>query len=229
MENNKAIFIFLGIILLGSGLAMATGRATTVTAGDMARWTPTGAGADVTEGGNITNANLSGSSLTDKWAGYYGVVSGSLLLRASGDTSDLYNWTWNDAAGGVVCASEATAFPFSSAANTTASAVDTAYGFTTATDVDQAVDTFTTALCTVAFSEGSVAGTINTTHKGSSTFGTCVVSDGTTVGEDNFAFCVAIQDDASGLSYKNSAASYELMVATTMQASESYYFYVDLQ
>ncbi len=211
MEFKKLLALF-AVFLAVSGIAMAIDRTTGVTSADYARWTPTPGGSDVTEGGNITSANLTSSALTDKWAGYFGNVTGTLLLRKDGDTWDLYNWTYTPEGGGEVCTSTNPSFTFTGAVAATAANINTAWNFTS-TDADDAVDTFNDGTCVdLAFSEGTVSSAIMATHMGSSNYYTCAITDidGGTLKND-FAFCTHM---TLGNNYLGEPVGYELLSPT---------------
>jgi len=225
--SKKAIFVLLGVLLLGSGLVMAIDRTTGVTATDYQRWNVTPDSGDVTEGGNITNADLTASTLTDKWAGYFGNVTGMLILRKNSDGWDLYNWTYAPGAGGEVCASTNTAFSFTGAQAATQANINTAWSFDS-TDADDAVDTFNDGTCyDLVFAQGTVQNAIKATHMGYSDYETCGItdSDGGT-NKNDFAFCTNM---SQGKNYLNVSVGYELIVPTQEgTGTETYYFYVEL-
>ncbi len=54
-----------------------------------------------TEGGNVTNVNVSSTSITSKWAGFYGQISGSEILADSGD-NNFFKWKVSDPTGSIV-------------------------------------------------------------------------------------------------------------------------------
>lgn len=196
-------------------------------------------GSNATQGGNITAINIGVSTLTGKWASYYGNVSGTLIL---GDgTSNVYSWTWASGTGGKVCVSTNSTFNFTGAHNiTNGSGIDTAWGFTVS-DVDSGNNTYNANLgstsrwgCNLSFAQGIVYNTSNITLKGSSTFTNCLIGTNITTlvaGQTSLlAFCTTIQPLTTGLNYKSKPANYEIMVATnnTPLATETYYFYAEL-
>ena len=58
-------------------------------------------------GGNITAVNISGSSITDRWAGFYGNISGVVRL-ADAAGNKFYQWSINVITGAVVYATNGT-------------------------------------------------------------------------------------------------------------------------
>ena len=61
------------------------------------------AGSLTTQGGNVTQVNVSGYVVTDKWAGFWGEVSGDIRL-ADANNYIFYQWTITNVTGGVVYA-----------------------------------------------------------------------------------------------------------------------------
>ncbi len=106
----------LGLAVLFAGLLAAAFAAPTgasVTAGTQERWAGTSAGTVTTEGGNITQVNVTGYTVTTKWAGFWGEVSGGIRLAdASGNV--FYEWTVTDPTGGVVYVCNGTVSDWSS-------------------------------------------------------------------------------------------------------------------
>ena len=233
MEFNKILFVFLGLLLLGSGLVMAISNASVSDVAPLTRWGGDAtAGSITTEGGNITSANVAANTLTDRWAGFFGNVTGAIYLTdnssVSGGTINnyLFMWTVDSSTTGYVCVSESDNFPFGSAVATTAGKINTAWNFSAATD--NATNTFTTSTCDITFNNPyvEITGTVNAKNATNSAFETCAIDDG---GSDkpNFAFCTAINQ--SGVNYLNQDADYELIVPTRVgDATETYYFYAEL-
>lgn len=93
----------LGVLLVVP-FALAAPSAADITAGtaESYTYTPTTTTTSV-NGGEVQEVNVSGSVVTSKWVGFYGQVSGSILL---GDSSGnvFYQWTVSDPTGAVVYA-----------------------------------------------------------------------------------------------------------------------------
>lgn len=207
---------------------MAISGASVTATAPLTRWTGATAGNVVTEGGNITNTNISSATLTDKWADFFGNVTGSIVLKENTSALAVYTWSWAGT-GGYVCLSENTAFPFASSSNvslTDVGAMNTAYGHNSA--ADNATNTFTTTSCNVSLVEATILRTANVTLQGNSSFTTCALKDTATSAKTDFSFCTAI--NATGANYKNTTVAYEVMVPTQFGPSlyDTYYFYVQL-
>lgn len=217
---QKALMPLLLVLALAAVLTYAL-SGVSVSKGAVIRWSGGGAGTDTTEGGNITLINVSSTSLTDKWAAYYGNITGSLSL--TNGTYNVYVWSWSISTGGKVCIGENSTLP-TSLTNTNATAVNTAFSLGSA--ADNATNTFTAANCTMAFSEGTVTNTAYAKHQSLSTFFTCPVYDNSgQTGKTSFMFCTNI---SNGTSFHNQSVNYEIMVPTTPgTGTETYYFYAE--
>lgn len=222
----KNLWALIGVLIMGAGIVIAISGATPTWVSE-SRWTGGAAGSDVTEGGNITVVNISGTALTDKWASYYGNVTGTIVL---GDGSaNVYSWAWNQSGGGEICLSTNGSYDFTSLNTATGANVDTVWAFT-GTEGDSGANTYKTTDCGLTFSTGTVSNTGNVTLMGSSTFNNCVIRSGTVAsGAKGFmAFCTAIQNTTTGRSYNNAPANYEIMVPTaTGSGSETYFFFAE--
>jgi hypothetical protein len=219
--NNKWIYALFGVLLLG-GVSFAISGATVTEVGDEARWNGNTTGSVVTEGGNITSANVSSDTLTDRWASFYGNVTGAIILTDLAGTNNVYSWTWNASDGGEVCLSESDAFDFTSAVAGDGAAIDTAMGWGSGSDLGDL--TYTGAGGSITFAGVTAITTADSvTLEGSSSFTDVVVSDTT-----NLAFCTDI--DNSGTNYNGNAAQYEVMVPTndSVGVTTTYYFYMEL-
>jgi len=223
--DKKYVLALFGVLVLGSGIAMAISAAGSATEVAQTRWNDATTTANVTiEGGNISNTDVSGVSLTERWASFWGDVSGSINLTDG--TDFVYSWTWAATDGGEVCLSQDASFPFTTGAVTTAAAIDTAFGF--AAGADQAADTYTDASIGVTLAETGLLTSTGTTLLDQSSFDNVAISDGTAAAEGDFAFCTDI--DSAGTNYAGGAAHYEIMVPTTDSAgaTETYFFFVEL-
>jgi hypothetical protein len=222
----KKFILTLSFAVAMASIVFALTEASVGSATERGRWTGAAAGSDSTEGGNITGINVSGDMLTEKWAAYYGNVTGSVMLTDSAGTNNVYSWSWAPADGGEVCLSQDNNFPWASAEAAVRADVDTAFGFT-AGDADSAANTYTDASCPLTINEvaGAITSTGTTLLSG---FDNCVLGDGIEAAEGDFAFCTEIND--AGTNWNSEAANYEIMVPTTETAgaTETYYFYVEL-
>ena len=216
-------------VLLVFGMAFATPfNASAQNQQNLTRWT--GGATDnvaVTEGGNISSMNLSANTLTDRWAAFFGNLTGSIYLTDLGGKTTNYVYTWTAAAsnGGYACASNSSAYDFTTAATATAVGMNTYFNLGAASD--NATATFTTNGCTLNFSgQVGIPGVLDAATgygAGSGTFSTCAINSSTS----SYAFCTAA--NSTGKNYLGNDANYELMVPTAPGTGlMTYYFYAEL-
>jgi hypothetical protein len=195
----------------------------TIAAGAQTRWGGGAAGSVASQGGNITMVNVSSVSLTSNWMGFFGNVIGSIVL--GNNLLSMYNWTWTPAGGGEVCVAQDPTFDFSAANSTTAAAINSAWGFGSASD--NATNTFDQSACNLSFSQTTVNGTASARLKSYSTFTACAISRGVASNRTDFAYCAGI--NTAGVNYLNQSTHYELMVPSMAgNATDPYYFFAEL-
>ncbi len=231
--GHKLFYVLFGFLLLGSGLVMALPQNATVTATDLGRWVPSGVADNrTTEGGNITEANLTAQDqLTDRWAGFYGQVeAANIILAAAGDTNYLYTWAGNLSYGGEVCVSTDPAFGWAAVQSALDGDIETAWSFGSVSD--SVANTYNVSGCAMNFTGRDASQTNNSdrvTHGGIGNFYTCVFKDtGSVSVKNDLAFCSPLSDDDTG--YDGATVDYELIVPTNDSAlgQETYYFFVEL-
>lgn len=216
--NFKNILALFGVMLFGAGLVMAISGATVGTEVERGRWAGLTAGSVATEGGNISGVNVTGATLTDRWASYFGDVSGNIRLTDSVGTSNVYTWTWVASNGGEVCLSEDAAFAFASAVAADGTDIDTDMSW--AASSDDGVTTYTGDAGSITFNGVTPITTADSVTLGSG-FVDVVVSDGA-----DLAYCTNI--DSTGDNYDGEAADYEIMVPTALSGSTTYNFFAEL-
>ncbi|MCX8197247.1 MAG: hypothetical protein N3G80_02945 [Candidatus Micrarchaeota archaeon] len=219
------IFIVLGFLLFADTVYAIT-NATLSTQVNRARWTGTaGAASRVTEGGNISNVNISGVvQLTTKWADFFGTVSGAAIRLQDSAENIVYSWAYSTANGsGEVCLSTASAFPGPTLSGANLSAMNTLWSLGT---IDNATNTFNTT-SSINISGQLISGAPASKLQGSSSFTVVALFNGTTTTKNAFAFCTNLNN--TGKNYANEGVHYEIMVPTTPSAVETYYFYIELE
>ena len=211
-------------LLLFAGLAFAIQPAEDWQVGAQGRYTQIVQANVTTEGGNVTELNLSSNISTEKWAGYWGNVTGEIVL-APNNADMFYTWAWTSADGGEVCAVAATSgFNWAAVQTIAAATIDTIWFFDGG-DTDSAVNTIPNA-CNLGVAGATPVGTGNYTGVGG--FETCAVGDGDDAAKSDVAFCVNITN--SGSLFNGLSGDYELLTATneTAGASETHYFWLEL-
>ncbi len=226
MGYKGALF---GIILmcLFAGSASAITNATLSVAGNQARWQGSSTAASrYTTGGNISNVNITGVvQLTQKWADFYGTVTGGSIKLQDASENAVYTWAYSTANGsGEVCLSTKSSFPGPITSLASANLADMNSLWTLGT-IDNASNTFNTTFGGLNISE-TVISPVGAKLQGSSTFTVAAVYNGTTGSKNNYAFCTNISN--AGTNYAGVASNYEIMVPTTPLGVETYYFYIEL-
>ena len=225
---NKSLMLAAFAVLL-FGVAFADVQGASVNVGTTGKYPGTTAESVVTEGGNVTNVDLNSNISTEKWAAFYGNVSGALLLQQGTTGSPVYTWTWDPATGGAVCVSTASAYTWASVAALAAgagqTAVDTLWFGGATTDTDSATNTL---VDTESFTLGGVAVANTDASLDNQSWKTGVVSDGATAAKDDIGFCVNINN--GGTLAVGGTGDYQMMAATdpALAAFETYYFYAQL-
>jgi hypothetical protein len=223
MKKNM-IFVAL---LLGLGIAMAVGPATWITASAEGKFDAVAASGDNTEGGNVTNLNVESNQSTEKWAGYWGNVSGRLLLSPQDDgTQVFYSWAWTPASGGDVCAVAASSgFDWASVVIASPGAVNSAWSL--GMSVDNATNTLTQN-CAANVAGTAVSGTAGRYTGGLTVFQTCAINDGGATKSD-FAFCTNMSN--AGTLFNGQVGNYEVLVPANPApaTTETYYFWLELE
>ncbi|NYZ76765.1 hypothetical protein H0O02_00425 [Candidatus Micrarchaeota archaeon] len=218
--NKKWILLSL---LFAMGLVFAIQPAEEWTVGATGRYASAANANVTTEGGNVTNVNLTGNVSTEKWAGYWGNVSGQIVL--SPGTAMFYTWAWDSSDGGEVCAVAApSGFNWATVTTVAVGVVDAAWAFV-AGDADSATNTLTES-CNVNIGGIPVTASAGETTGGGA-FQTCAVSDGG-VAKSDLAFCVNITQ--GGTLFNALTGDYQLLAPAneTLGATETHYFWLEL-
>lgn len=100
--NLAMILMALGVLLVAP-FAVAAPSGASITTGTQERAPDQSPNTIPSEGGNVTQVNVSGYVVTTKWAGFYGEVSGDIRL-ADSSNHIFYQWTVSDPADAVVYA-----------------------------------------------------------------------------------------------------------------------------
>lgn len=222
MDLKNAV---LGIMFLGlfAGTLMAISGTSSITV-SQSRWNgAVTAQSALTQGGNISSANIGTTQLTSKWAAYYGNLTGTIRLSGTETGAAVYVWTYAASNGGEVCVSTGSAQSFSAPLTAVTGTIDTA--FVTTGAPDNAAGTFNTTCPTLTLNTGAMTGFIAAATQGSSTFTTCAGTFGGATAIGDHGFCTNI--NSAGKNYLNSTNNYEMIVPTGT-SNRTYYFYAEL-
>ncbi|NYZ60140.1 right-handed parallel beta-helix repeat-containing protein [Candidatus Micrarchaeota archaeon] len=198
-----------------------------VTVGSTGRYSSNITAGNVTiEGGNVSGVDLSSNESTDRWAAFYGNVTGSKVLAQSVDVQMIYVWLWNSSSGGVVCASTGPT-PLSSIMGATYADIDAAWSFPPSS-ADSAANTFNNSNCSQRFGSTTVSNSYYADTGYSGGFTTCSWKSVAVPSKAEMLFCTNIT--YNGPLFNGQPGDYEIMVPTAYGTGvyETYYFYVNL-
>lgn len=91
MGRGVLALVVLGLLLMAYGVAAQPSGAT-LTPGVSGRAPEASPGSLAVQAGNVTELNISGTSVTQSWAGFYGNVSGNIVLEDA-NGNKFYDWT----------------------------------------------------------------------------------------------------------------------------------------
>jgi len=233
---NKTLFLFFLVVSLGLAFAESTpsGATPSYGTGGNATWggaTPTGVAAS---GGNVSNVGLSSNTQTMRWVGFYGDISGNVVLRnAAGE--QFYAWTQSNASGYVLAAKNASIlWATLKATPLTGAQIDAAFTFLAAK-----TDSGTATYNTTSFG-GTVAGvaiTAGVASSGTTMFGSTgntwvqQTLNTSTVGVDDKSSVFMSRINNNQNSFNGTVVDYQLMVPEDESANTAptaYYFYLQL-
>ncbi len=237
-NGKKGIGIVLAAIMVASVFAAAMPAMVSaaepagseVEEGSTTKWGGADAGSDVSYGGNITEINLSATTQTGKWQGYYGNVTEMVTLR-DGSGKAMFNWTATAVASGEAIATTNDSADWGKTLdNSTGAMINSSWSF--GEDADNAKNTFSDGAQTVTINgkylETARAQTYNST--GGLTWNTAAaigLLDGNGTAKADFLFAGIIS--ANSESYKGTTVDFQMIVPTTKGGgSDTYYFYVEL-
>ena len=224
---NKTIWA-LAFVVLACGFSFAVVNSTTTEIDQSGFEGLTAAESVTTEGGNVTEVDLGTNASTEKWAGFFGNVSGELVLAEAGTGPYMYRWTYDVGSGGTVCASigDNPVWTFAAIASGVIDAV-TAWDFPVA-DADSATRTMTNTSGQVTLEGALQPASASLTSEGGTTWQTVAYGTGGATTKDALIFCVNITE--GGDNFKGGDSDFQLMAPTnsTVDTTEEYFFYLEL-
>jgi len=170
------------------------------------------------QGGNVTNVDIETNVSTTKWQGFYGNVSGNLVLGLN--TNVLYDFGSGAVVANTIYATQNSSFNFAGLNEGNATDVDNVFGFTTGGDPDQAVDVFT-----IQTSPDTLVNT-NSTTLADGNFQCFLANDGNEGNETYMAFGGIVNANQAG--FNGQLMDYELLVPVRAGTTPVYYFYMSI-
>jgi len=189
------------------------------------------------QAGNITQVNITALTITKSWQGYYGNVSGAIVLQ-NANNNTFYNWSLTSTAGEIY-ATRTTSVNFATVNCTAAANLTTEETFLgqVAADADSVSNTFKKPTSHPTFSVGSVSvgngscyatNAFDNTGAQTTDFFQVLLSDAS--GAGNIVYTTLMNGSKTG--FNNQAWDFELLVGQNGHAggpsTTTYYFYVEL-
>ena len=213
--KNKTIMVLsmllIGVLFSVSTFAAETGA--TITNASVLSGTSSTSGSINISAGQVQEVNLSSNSITDKWAGFFGSLSGGISLNDG--TNDFYTWSVTNFTGSVVYAATGAVSNWSSLSSVSYANVP-AYLKVAASD--NYTSTFNTEDTFDSPSRGSITSNSTTTLGGSSLQSFALYADGENV------WGAEAKNDVNA--FDGSTVDYQLLVPA--QTDTTYYFYMEL-
>lgn len=230
MKTNKyiqilAIFATLALLLVGASYAAdIQGANTTVVQSSTG---PTVAATTVNAiGGNVTAVNINGTAITDRWAGFYGNISG--VVRLSDSTGNkFYQWTVSQLTGSVVYATNGTVSNWSTLDVATYSNMPSYLQQSAADNYSNTFtsnEAFTTNLRSVAGVDYTY--TLNASGQNSQFKTYAMTADVSASANDNSTIVFAGKAVQAANSFNGGAADFQIIAPARTQTT--YYFYLEL-
>lgn len=114
--KGKIIMLMMAIFVLTFSMVVAAPVGGDATAGASTTGTSTTTTTVDIDGGNVTYVDVNSDVITSRWAGFFGNVSGSLLLSDS-SANNFYQWTVSSMTGAVVYAANDTISDWTAGSN----------------------------------------------------------------------------------------------------------------
>ncbi len=234
MKGRGVLALFVALAVFALPLVAAEPSGATLTTGTSSRASLPGAGTLAVQAGNVTELNITGKSITSSWAGFYGEVSGTIVLEDA-NGNKFYDWTAASPQGEVYAARVNT-ITWSNVRCANASEIAAE---NTALNMGSKADNITNTFSSTthpAFYVGSVSITANSCKStnayvnsaSSTSFYNVLLSDGT----GNIIYTSILEQDATGFDGKTH--DFELLVGedghgAAAGTTTTYYFWVELE
>ena len=225
---SLALVVLLSIVVLALGSVYAAGPATVTWIRDY-QVNATAVSNDTIVPGNITELELDADSQTPRWAGYFGNLTGGLVL--SDDTAEFFRWTSQVKADSVVCAGISNEYALDNLFEAQVSSLGTAWNHSSgmsdrATKTFNATQNFDFLFSGFSFTDVNASDTGGPDSADADEFLTGVIND---VAEDdtnteNFLFCSEV--NISGTDYRGTPSNFELIVPTYNSTIRTTYYFL---
>lgn len=226
INKNRLFTLIVAILLITLPFAIAAPTGGILSDISIDRATNSGSQSINIQGGNVTEATITGRVITDRWAGFYGNATGQLFIGDSlGNT--YFEWTTVDMTGGVVYATDASMNDWTNLRPVTESDMP-AYLQTVATDNYNATflnnESFDSASITVASTPYALTWQNVTGTAGTGALRTYALHDDT---DNNLVFAGKILDDTDSF-VGGSTLDYQILVPAQNSIDTTYHFYLEM-
>lgn len=225
MTNTKlvSLLVLAGTAILLTSTATSQNAASSVTVGSGENGSTSTAGAVTAQGGNVTSANITVSSITNKWSAFYGQLTAEERLSDS-TGNNFYKWTVSNP---TASGSWVYAVPGGQGAPTSLGAVNnpgTFLGSGFQTGADKASATFNTTQTL----DGVSTSAADTFSSGSpSTSFTSGLANYTAASGNSPVYIAEVQQDATG--FDGNGHDFQLLVGVGESTStKSFDFYAKI-
>ena len=224
-KQQKMITMIVAVLLISLPIAMAAPTGGLLTILGSERGSNSASDNFSIQGGNVTEASVTGRVITDRWAGFYGNATGQLFVGdASGNT--YFEWTTVDMTGGVVYAADGIMSDWSNLRP----AVDTdmpAYLQSAATDNYNATFLANEAFLSATLNVPATSYALTWQDSGVAGIGilrTYALHDDT---DGNNIFAGKIIDDTDSF-ISGKTVDYQILVPAQTAVDTNYYFYLEM-
>ena len=220
--KGKLAILMLAVLVLSFSLAVAAPSGASTTAGTSETGTATSSSSLNADGGNVTYVDVSSNVITSRWAGFYGNVSGNLLL-ADASANNFYQWTVGSMDGAVVYAASGSVSDWSSTnivPLTNANAPAWVQGAATDnfTNTFSATESFSSSSLTIASTP------YVTTYNSTGVAGNLKTYALYATAETAHVWAGKVVDDANG--FNGNSVDYQILLPA--QTGTTYNFYLEL-
>lgn len=218
----KFLLLTFAVFLLSFAMVLAAPSGATTTVGASETATGTSVTTVNADGGNVTYVDVDSTVITSRWAGFYGNVTGSLLLGdASANT--FYQWTVADVTGAVVYAANGSVTDWTGG-NIGPLANANAPTWVAGSSTDNFTNTFNTTGTFTSSSPSIGSVPVATTLNGSGVAGDLDTYALWSTADSVNIWAGAVVDDANG--FNNETVDYQILLPA--QTGTTYSFYLEL-
>jgi hypothetical protein len=218
----KLFLLALAVFVLSLALVSAAPGGATTAVGTSETGTGTAATTVDAEGGNVTYVDVSSTVITSRWAGFFGNVSGNLLLGdASANT--FYQWSVSDLSGAVVYAANNSITDWSDG-NIVPLANANAPTWVAGANTDNFTSTFNASEAFVSSSLNKAGTPFATTFNSSGVAGDLKTYALYSTADTANIWAGLVVDDTNG--FNNATVDYQILLPA--QTGTTYSFYLEL-